>query len=76
MVFILLQNDQTGSGARSFGVNRLLCEAEHAPPSAVEVEKEWSYTCALPVTSRHVQGRLYAFYSVTRNIRYVSVIIM
>ena len=73
MIFVLFQIDQTGSGALSFGINRLLCESECSPPSAAEVENEWSYTCAPPVPSRHVQGRLYIFYSVTRNVTYVSV---
>jgi hypothetical protein len=58
MIFVLLQNDQTGSEPLSFGINRLLCEAEHSPPTAAEVKNEWSYTCAPPMPSWHVQGRL------------------
>jgi hypothetical protein len=60
MIFVLLQNDQTGSVALSFGINRLLCEAEHSPPSAAEVKNEWRED----------------FYSVTMNVTSVSVIIM
>jgi len=72
VIFVLLQNDQTGSGVLSFGINQLLFEAEHSPPSAVEVKNEWSYACALSVPSWYVQGRIYVFYSVIWNVTYVK----
>jgi len=76
MILVLLQNDQNVCGVLSFGLNRLQCEDEHSPPSVAEVKNEWSYTCAPPMPSWRVQGRLYVFYSVTRNVTSVYVIVL
>jgi hypothetical protein len=35
-------------GALSPGVKRLGCEADHSPPTSVEVKKVWIYTSTAP----------------------------
>jgi hypothetical protein len=36
-------------GVLSLGVNWLMCEADHSPPSSANVYNAWSYTSTFPI---------------------------
>jgi hypothetical protein len=53
-------------GVLSLRVKRPVREADHSPPSSVEVKNEWSYTSTLPIHLHGVvlssaQGQFYIF---------------